>query len=159
MQTQLFFIGGFNFNISLILYFHFVIKFRLLLSNCGLHFWCPLNLKMLPTPLPYKTRKKKKFNANTNWTNQMYVHLIYRIWWAIQHINKHTLFTCHCRYLIRTQHPVYRLFLLIWFVIYLEIIGSGMQGSAPALIGFGDLWVDFHSPVIQVNPLLHSDYF
>ena len=44
--------GGVNFNIiSLILYFHFVIKFRLLLLICGLHFWCPLNLKMLPTPL------------------------------------------------------------------------------------------------------------
>ena len=44
---------GFNFNISSIMYFHFVIKFRLLLSICGLHFWCPLNLKMLPTPLRY----------------------------------------------------------------------------------------------------------
>ena len=33
------------------LYFHFVIKFLLLLSICSLHFWCPLNLKMLPTPL------------------------------------------------------------------------------------------------------------
>ena len=44
--------GGVNFNISSSLYIHFVIKFRLLLSICGLHFWCPLNLKMLPTPLP-----------------------------------------------------------------------------------------------------------
>ena len=44
--------GGVNFNISSSLYFYFVIKFRLLLSICGLHFWCPLNLKMLPTPLP-----------------------------------------------------------------------------------------------------------
>ena len=35
--------------------FHFVIKFRLLLSICGLHFWCPLNLKMLPTPLRWTT--------------------------------------------------------------------------------------------------------
>ena len=43
--------GGINFNISSSFYFHFVIKFRLLLSICGLHFWCPLNLKMLPTPL------------------------------------------------------------------------------------------------------------
>ena len=43
--------GEVNFNISSSLYFHFVIKFRLLLSVCGLHFWCPLNLKMLPTPL------------------------------------------------------------------------------------------------------------
>ena len=43
--------GGVNSNISSSLYFHFVIKFRLLLSICGLHFWCPLNLKMLPTPL------------------------------------------------------------------------------------------------------------
>ena len=43
--------GGVNFNISSSLYFHFAIKFRLLLSICGLHFWCPLNLKMLPTPL------------------------------------------------------------------------------------------------------------
>ena len=43
--------GGFNFNISSSLYFHFVIKFRLLLSVWGLYFWCPLNLKMLPTPL------------------------------------------------------------------------------------------------------------
>ena len=34
-----------------ILYIHFVINFRFLLSICGLHFWCPLNLKMLPTPL------------------------------------------------------------------------------------------------------------
>ena len=42
--------GGVNFNISSSLYFHFVIKFRLLLSICGLHFWCPLNLKMLPRP-------------------------------------------------------------------------------------------------------------
>ena len=40
--------GGVNFNISLILYFHFVIKFRILISICGMHFWCPLNLKMLP---------------------------------------------------------------------------------------------------------------
>ena len=43
--------GGVNFNISSSLYFHFLIKFRLLLSICGLHFWCPLNLKMLPSPL------------------------------------------------------------------------------------------------------------
>ena len=43
--------GGVNFNIALILYFHFAIKFQFLLSICGLHFWCPLNLKMLPTPL------------------------------------------------------------------------------------------------------------
>ena len=40
-----------NFNISLTLYFHFVIKFRLQLSICGLHFSCPLNLKMRPTRL------------------------------------------------------------------------------------------------------------
>ena len=33
--------GGVNFNISSSLYFHFVIKFRLLLSICGLHVWCP----------------------------------------------------------------------------------------------------------------------
>ena len=43
--------GGFNFKIISSLYFHFVIKFWLLLSICGLHFWCPLNLKLIPTPL------------------------------------------------------------------------------------------------------------
>ena len=48
--------GGFNFKISSSLYFHFVIKFRLLLSICGLHFWCLLNLKMLPTPLSHIIR-------------------------------------------------------------------------------------------------------
>ena len=50
--------GGFNLNISSSLYFRFVIKFWLLLSICGLHFLCPLNLKMLPTPLTlsYGTR-------------------------------------------------------------------------------------------------------
>ena len=42
---------GVNFDISSSFNFQFVIKFRLLLSICGLHFWCPLNLKMLPTPL------------------------------------------------------------------------------------------------------------
>ena len=45
--------GGVNFNISSSLYFHFVIKFRLLLLICGLHFWRPLNLKMLPAPLQH----------------------------------------------------------------------------------------------------------
>ena len=54
--------GGVNFNIKS-LYFHFVIKFRLLLSICGLHFWCPLNLKMLPTPLE-KLLSKKKIKPN-----------------------------------------------------------------------------------------------
>ena len=48
--------GLFNFNIYSTLYFHFVIKFRLLLSICGLHLWCPLNLKMLPTPLQLSAR-------------------------------------------------------------------------------------------------------
>ena len=33
--------GGVNFNKSSSFYFHFVIQFRLLLSICGLHFWCP----------------------------------------------------------------------------------------------------------------------
>ena len=56
-QSRFFFVlaggggGWVNFDISSSLYFHFVIKFWLLLSICRLHFWCPLNLKMLPTPL------------------------------------------------------------------------------------------------------------
>ena len=46
--------GVIDINILLILYFHFVLKYRLLLSICGLHFWCPSNLKMLPTRLMRK---------------------------------------------------------------------------------------------------------
>ena len=31
-------------------------KYRLLLSICGLHLWCPLNLKLLPTHLSVEQR-------------------------------------------------------------------------------------------------------
>ena len=52
--------GGVNVNtcIFLILYFHFVINYRLLLSICGLYFWCPSNLKMLPTRLERSCHKE-----------------------------------------------------------------------------------------------------
>ena len=50
--------GGWTLKYLQVCAFTFVIKFRLLLSICGLHFWCPLNLKMLPTPLIAKVLQK-----------------------------------------------------------------------------------------------------
>ena len=54
--------GGGNFNISSSLYFHFAIKFRLLLSICGLHFCAPSIWKCFLRPCLESWNLKSMFD-------------------------------------------------------------------------------------------------